>query len=173
MPRLLLLRHAKAERSQPGEGDVTRRLADRGRGDAAKVGLYMQAQGLLPSAAMVSPAVRTRETWELVARALKPAPQPVWDDRLYHASPLDILGVIQSAGGSAGTLLVVGHNPGLHEFAAGMIGSGDAGARQRLAEGMPTSALAVIDFTDESWEGLKPRTGRLQRFVTPKRLGTD
>jgi phosphohistidine phosphatase len=168
MLRLLLMRHAKAERSQPGEGDVSRRLTERGRADAATVGAYLQAHGLAPDAAAVSPAARTRETWDLVAQALANAPQATWDDRLYDATPGDILKVIQRTPATAGTLLVIGHNPGLHALVVGLIASGTRAARQRLAEGMPTSTLAAIDFTDQSWAELKPLSGRLERFVTAR-----
>ena len=173
MLRLLLLRHANAERSRPGEGDVARRLTERGRSEAAELGACMQTEGLTPDATAVSPAARTRETWELVAKALANAPEPASDDRLYDATPADILKVIQDTPAKVGTLLVIGHNPGLHEFAASLVASGDRAARERLNQGMPTSALAVIDFTAKSWAELKSRTGRLERFVTPKRLAAD
>ena len=168
MLRLLLLRHAQAERSQPGEGDLARRLTDRGRDDAARLGGYMQAQSLTPDAAVVSPAARTRETFGLVAKALTQAPEASWDDRLYNAAPADILKVIHDTPAKVGSLLVVGHNPGLHELAAALIASGE-----RLDEGMPTATLAVIDFTDKSWGELKPHSGKLERFVTARGLAAD
>ena len=67
-------------------------------------------------------------------------------------------------------LLVVGHNPGLHETARLLIASGDVEARERLNEGLPTSGLAVIDFAGRDWEKLHPHSGRLERFVTPRLL---
>ncbi len=68
------------------------------------------------------------------------------------------------------TLVVVGHNPGLHEAARLLIAAGDVEARERLNEGLPTSGLAVIDFAGDDWDKLHPRSGRLERFVTPRLL---
>src|SRR5688500_15265530 len=113
MHRLLLLRHAKAERSRPGERDHDRRLAERGRGDAPKVGAYMVRHGYAPDRAIVSTSARTRETWDLAAGAMKKTPPVLFEERLYEASPRTLLAVIKETGPDVGTLLMVGHNPGL------------------------------------------------------------
>jgi phosphohistidine phosphatase len=75
--------------------------------------------------------------------------------------------VIEEAGGTR-SLLVIGHNPSLHDVALHLIAAGDVEARERLAEKLPTSGLVVIDFPIEAWSGLHPRSGRLERFVTPR-----
>lgn len=173
MPRLLLLRHAKAERSLAGQRDRDRPLADRGRRDAPVIGSYLADHDLAPDAAVVSPSARTRETWQLIAKCLDPAPDAEFEDRLYDASPDDILEAIKDSGLKANTLLVVGHNPGLHELANGLIGSGDRIARARLHEALPTSGLVVIDFKGKAWMQLQPHSGRLERFVTPRFLAGD
>ena len=67
-------------------------------------------------------------------------------------------------------LLVVGHNPGLRDLAELLIASGDVDARQRLLEKFPTAGLAVIDFPVDDWGKLHPKSGRLDRFVAPRRL---
>ena len=166
--RLLLLRHAKSEKGGPGVDDRDRALNPRGRTDAARIGAYMAHHGLLPGAALVSPARRTRETFERLTSAW-PAPCPVrYVDRLYNAGPDAIVEAIKGA--SPQILLVVGHNPGLHEAARLLIASGDVEARERLNEALPTSGLAVIDFPGDDSQKLHPRSGRLERFVTPRLL---
>jgi phosphohistidine phosphatase len=166
--RLLLLRHAKAEKGGLGVDDRDRALNPRGRTDTARIGAYMAHHGLLPGAALVSPARRTRETFERLTSAW-PAPCPArYVDRLYNAGPDAIVEAIKGA--SAQILLVVGHNPGLHEAARLLIASGDVEARERLNEALPTSGLAVIDFSGDDWQKLHPRSGRLERFVTPRLL---
>ena len=166
--RLLLLRHAKAEKGGPGVEDRDRALNPRGRTDAARIGAYMAHHGLLPRAALVSPARRTRETFERLTSAW-PAPCPVrYVDRLYNAGLDAIVEAIKGA--SPQVLLVVGHNPGLHEAARLLIASGDVEARERLNEALPTSGLAVIDFPGDDSQKLHPRSGRLERFVTPRLL---
>lgn len=172
MRRLLLLRHAKAERSQPGGRDHDRVLAERGRGDAKKLGLYLARHAFVPDRAVVSTAVRTRETWTLLATAFAKAPPASFEERIYDATPQAILEVIRDTGVRVGTLLVIGHNPSLQELAAMLIASGDIDARKRLGEGFPTSALAAISFAAEDWSGIHPRGGRLEHFVTPRWLAT-
>jgi phosphohistidine phosphatase len=168
--RLLIFRHAKAEKSSPGMRDRDRPLAARGLKDAARMGAYMAHHALAPRHALVSPARRTRETWDGLASAL-PAGIPVfYEDRLYSAGPAEILAVIQESRPAIRTLIVVGHNPGLHEMARLLIAAGDVEARERLNEGLPTSGLAVIDFAGNDWTKLHPRGGRLERFVTPRLL---
>jgi phosphohistidine phosphatase len=172
MRRLLLLRHAKAERSQPGGRDFERALTGRGRSDAQKLGAYLNRHALVPDLAMVSPATRTRESWDLVAATLPDAKVRL-DERLYDATPQAILQAIRSADPAVGTLLVVGHNPGLQELAAMLVAAGDnIGARQRLNEHFPTCALAVIEFAIDDWARTHPNGGRLEHFVAPKSLET-
>jgi phosphohistidine phosphatase len=170
MRRLLLLRHAKAERSDPGMQDLSRVLIERGRKDAAKIGAYMAGHALVPDRVVLSPAARTQETWKYAAAAFKPAPAAMSAERLYDATPHDIIGVVKDSPASAHSLLVVGHNPGLHEAALILIASGDIDARERLCEGLPTSGLVMIDFAFDDWSKLHPQSGRLERFVSPKTL---
>jgi len=170
MRRLLLLRHAKSERSKPGESDHDRILADRGRTDAPKIGAYLARHALIPDRVVVSTAARTRETWMLIAAVIEDAPPVKFEERIYEASAEAILQVIKETKPKVGTLLVVGHNPSMHELAAMLIATGDVEARQRLQENFPTGALAVIDFALEDWSRLHPLAGRLEHFITPQSL---
>ena len=74
MRRLLLFRHAKAERSEPGMEDRARRLVERGQKDAATVGAYMASHALVPDRVMTSPSARTQETWKFAAHRLQAGP---------------------------------------------------------------------------------------------------
>jgi phosphohistidine phosphatase len=172
MRRLLLLRHAKAERSAPGMADRDRALIDRGRKDAARIGAYMATHHLAPDRVMVSPSVRTQETWKACASAFKSKPGATAVEKLYDATQHAIFGVIKDAPASAHTLMLVGHNPGLHELALMLIASGDVDARERLREKLPTAGLVIIDFAFDDWARLHPQSGRLERFVSPKSLET-
>lgn len=169
----MLLRHAKAERSQAGQSDRDRRLDDRGRREAPMIGAFMARQGLYPDVAAVSPAARTRETWDLIAPALARAPTATVEDQLYDASPDDLLQVIRATAPTAKALLIVGHNPGLQDLAVGLVGSGERVPCDHLAEGLPTCGLVVIEFTAQSWAQLRKHAGRLVRFVTPRLLATE
>src|SRR3954463_6361634 len=146
MRRLLLLRHAKAERSQPGGRDHDRVLAARGRADAKTLGAYLARHAFIPDRAVVSTSARTRETWTLLAAAMGKSPPVSFDERIYDATPEAILGAIRETGPNAGTLLVVGHNPGLQELAAMLVASGDIEARERLRRKVSNSALVGVHF---------------------------
>jgi len=150
--------------------DQSRGLIDRGCKDAAKIGDYMAGHGLVPDRVVVSPAARCQETWKYAADAFGPAPPAISSEKLYDATPHAILGVVKDTPVNAHTLLIVGHNPGLHELALMLIASGDIDARERLREKLPTSGLVIIDFALDNWTKLHPHSGRLERFVNPKSL---
>ncbi len=170
MRRLLLFRHAKAEHSEPGMEDRARKLIERGRKDAAKIGAYMASHGLIPDWVIASPSMRTRETWKFASGVFRPRLTAGMVDSLYGATPHDILEAVRQAPATARTLLVIGHNPGLHELALMLVASGDIEMRERLREKLPTSGLVIINFTPDDWGKLHARSGRLERFITPKLL---
>ena len=168
--RLMLLRHAKSEKAEPGLRDHERRLNDRGERDAETIGAYLARHGLLPDLVAVSTSQRTRQTWEHVAAMLSASPPASFEERLYNAGAEAILAVVKETKPAVRTLMVIGHNPGLHEGARLLIASGDVEARERLNEGLPTTGLAVIDFAGKDWRKLHAQGGRLERFVTPRSL---
>ncbi len=171
MRRLMLLRHAKSDWSLPGQSDHDRDLAPRGRKAAPLMGRYMADHGIVPDHAIVSTATRTRETWRLVADMFPQIPPVDFEDRIYEASPRAILAAIAEAPRSARSLLVVGHNPGFHDTANLLVETGDRRIRNALAEKFPTGALAVIDLDIDDWAGIRPGSGRLESFVTPRAIG--
>ena len=169
MRRLMLLRHAKTERAEPGERDRERKLTKRGRSDAPVIGAYLSHHKMTPDLVLVSPATRTRETWALLQTAFAKSPRARDEERIYNASAHGLFNLVAESE-AASCLLLIGHNPGLHELALQLIASGDIEARERLSENLPTSGLAVIDFSINDWSRLHPRSGRLEHFVTPRLL---
>ncbi len=173
MRRLMLLRHAKTERAQPGESDRDRKLSERGRSDAPLIGAYMAHHGLVPDLALVSPATRAQETWALLADCFgKKTPAVVNDERIYNADSQVLMALLAETE-RAKSLVLVGHNPGLHDLAVQLIASGDVEARERTAEGLPTSGLVVIDLAFDDWSRLHVHAGRLERFVSPRLIGAE
>jgi phosphohistidine phosphatase len=179
MRRLMLLRHAKTETDAPSGRDRDRRLDDRGRKDAAEIGGWIARHPPVPDSVLVSPAVRAQQTWELAWAAMQellrkdPAPTPHVEllPELYGADPTLLLQTIHAASATdSQRLLVVGHNPGMHELALALAGSGDAAGRQALSDNLPTAGLAVFDFKVDDWADVAFRRGRLVLFVTPKVL---
>jgi phosphohistidine phosphatase len=174
MRRLMLLRHAKTENDAPSGRDRDRRLDDRGRSDAAEIGGWIGRHPPFPDSVLVSPATRSHQTWEIVREAMKdraPKPQVELVPELYGADPSQLLQIIRAASASdPQRLMVVGHNPGMHELALALSGSGDAAGRKALADNLPTSGLAVFDFSVDDWADVAFRHGRLVMFVSPKVL---
>ena len=172
MRRLMLLRHAKSELSQPGMRDQDRALNERGHDTAARIGAYLARHGLAPDRVLCSPARRTRMTWDLVAAALADPPAPVFEPRLYNAGADALLAVVRDTEARTRSLLLIGHNPGLQELADQLIAAGDVDHRERLREKLPTAGLVVIDFALDAWNAIHPLGGRLERFIVPRSLET-
>jgi phosphohistidine phosphatase len=172
MRRLMLLRHAKSDWARPGLRDHDRPLNARGRESAPKMGAYMVRHALVPDLIVASTARRVGETLDLLLPAFKAPPKVVSEPRVYEAGANALMELVKESPRAAHSLLLVGHNPGLAEFAAMLIASGDVEARQRLIEKFPTAGLAVIDFALDDWAKVHPRGGRLDRFVVPRALET-
>ena len=147
MDRLILMRHGKAEPHAASGGDFERALAPRGQNDAALMGQVLAKAGLSPDLALVSSARRTRETWEAAAPAFPKARSETRRD-LYHAEVQDVLAAIRDDAPDSGTVMVVGHNPGLHELALRMALGGplDPAKLAQLRGKFPTSTAAVFSI---------------------------
>jgi phosphohistidine phosphatase len=167
MRRLMLLRHAKSDRSDPGARDHDRPLNARGRQAAPRIGAYMASHGLAPDLVICSTAARARETWDLVAPAFGSAPKVVFDQAVYRNDPAVLLDLVKKMKANVHSLLLVGHNPSFQTFADLLAASGHGDARQRLREKFPTAALAVIDFAVDEWDRVHAHSGRLDRLITP------
>jgi phosphohistidine phosphatase len=174
MRRLMLLRHAKTENDAPSGRDQDRRLDKRGQTDAADIGGWIGRHPPFPDSVLVSPAIRAHQTWEIVREAIKdliPQPQVELLPELYGADPAQLLQAIRAASSTdPKTLMLIGHNPGMHELALALAGSGGEAGRKALADNLPTSGLAVLDFAIGDWADVAFRRGRLALFVSPKLL---
>lgn len=166
MLRLILLRHAKSAWPQ-GVADRDRPLGPRGRANAPSIGAYMAAYDLIPALALISPSRRTLETWTEATRDWTRAPALAFEEAIYEAPAARLLALIQQQS-EASPLMLVGHNPGMEELAALLLAPHE---RARLPGKYPTAALCVIDLPADDWPDVKPRTGTLERFVTPRSLG--
>ncbi|HET9169103.1 MAG TPA: histidine phosphatase family protein [Actinospica sp.] len=165
---LLILRHAKSD--WPDDvADHERPLAERGRRDAPAMGRWLREAGYRPDHVVCSTALRTRQTWELVHDALAADPPIEFEPELYGATVQDLLDVIGRAPADAGSLLVIGHNPGLEYLALTLAGDAPSEDRDRLHGKFPTAALAVCAW-EGGWNQAADGSARLVRFVTPHDL---
>jgi|BEDMetMinimDraft_2_1075160.scaffolds.fasta_scaffold01666_2 phosphohistidine phosphatase len=168
MYQLLFLRHAKAEPARSGEEDEGRALAPQGRRDAEAMGRAMRRLGLVPDLVLVSPARRTRETLELVDWWDEERPLVETVEELYLAEAPVIAELLRGIAETIRSVLVIGHNPGLHECAL-WLGEARGEAYERLKKGLPTASLLEFELS-RPWSEIGPHRLRLQRFLTPKTL---
>jgi phosphohistidine phosphatase len=162
---LVVVRHAKAD--WPDVPDHERPLAERGRLDAPSTGRRLAESGPTVDLALCSTAVRTRETWKLIAPELPHRPRTVYEERVYDASLGDLIALVDETPDDVGCLLLVGHNPGMHALADALAGGGDAEARDRMnRSGFATSGFAVLTF-EGTWKSVEHGTGRLTEFWAP------
>ena len=172
MRQLLLLRHAKSSWDERDTPDHDRPLNRRGQQAAAAMRTAMEGLGLAPDVVLVSTSRRTLQTLE----ALEPWADTPLVDRLaglYLAPAPAILQAIQEVGAMARSVMVVGHNPGLHDLAMLLVGAQGASFDnpdiRKLAEGFPSCALAEFNIIGP-WRELNEGGGRLTRFLCPRDL---
>lgn len=170
MLRLLLLRHAKSSWDDAELDDHERPLAKRGAKEAPVIGRLVAEHSLKPDLVLCSTAVRARATLTLLLSKLTGVPPLIeFEEALYLAPPDRLLARLQALD-SAETVMIVGHNPGLHALALTLIGEGAKKDLAFLATGYPTSCLALIEFEAGGWSDVAPATGRLALLASPKRL---
>jgi phosphohistidine phosphatase len=146
--RLVIVRHAKAA---DGDPDRQRPLAPAGWTAAGEIGRWLADESIAPDRVVVSPARRAEQTWDAAAARLSGPPEPVPDDRIYANTVDDLLDVVRDTPDDVDTLVVVGHNPSVHEFAIAVDdGEGDPALRDELGARFPTAAAAVYRV-HEDW----------------------
>lgn len=158
---LFLTRHAKSAWNTDAPSDHARPLNKRGRRSAGALGNWLHQQSVQAQQVLSSSAQRTRETYELMEL---PAPA-TFTERLYHASAQIIFDVLREA--SKPNVLLLGHNPGLMQFAHDIVKHPPAHSR---FEDYPTGATLMVQFEIASWDQLQTASGRVLDFVVPREL---
>ncbi len=162
MRRLTLVRHAKSDWSLPGQVDWDRPLNKRGQRDAPEMARRLRSRKLKPDQMISSPAVRAITTASVMARELRVAATRLQqDERLYLASPADLLEVIRELGGEARHVMVFGHNPGMTEC-ANRLSAGEH------IDNLPTCGVFTAQFGIKAWSELDWGGGQEAEFDYPK-----
>lgn len=169
MKTLYVLRHAKSDWGDSSLRDFDRPLNERGWKAAKAVGREMRERGLSPDLVLVSPSARTLETLGRVQEGYGEQLETVEDRSIYLAETDTLVGLVRSAPADARHLMIVGHNPGMHELVL-ELAEGPHELRDDVAQKYPTAALAEISFDVREWADVAPRTGRLRSFVKPRDL---
>ncbi len=165
MLRLVLFRHGRAVPHDNGP-DISRSLTVSGHRQSVEMAKTLHEGGINPDLVLVSPSIRTRETWD-GAKTFFPASEVRFERDLYLATPDVITSFIHAIEAGPKCVMIVGHNPALHDLSLEFFGYGDRYAFARLRDEFPTSGCAVFDFDVTSWSGLVAHQGRLDRFLVP------
>ena len=138
-------------------GDHDRPLAKRGRRQAPDAGRWLAVNVESIDLAVVSTARRARTTWDLVSDELEKPPETRHDAAAYAASVSELLDIVRDLDEALGTVVLVGHNPGIEDLAETLTGH---------SVPMPTSALAVVELTT-IWDGVGRVRGLLRAAGRP------
>lgn len=168
MKRLILLRHGSSEWAEGGREDSERPLTKIGCAECLQVAHWLDMHDMTPDHALVSSALRTRQSWEVVRDNLKRAPSFDICEDLYLATPGTLLAHIGALPSKAETALVIAHNPGLEELARMLAGpSPDDDAMRDLMRGYPAAGLALFTVESDAWDQVTAVATRLTNFVRP------
>lgn len=167
--RLVLLRHAKSDWSDPAQADIDRPLAPRGERAAVLMGRYLRQLRLRPDLVLCSPARRTRDTWALVASQLDRPSVPLIDDRLYAGGVPGYLQALSDHGPDHQVVAMIGHNPDIEDLVLRLTRQHDGPERRQVDAKFPTAALAVIDL-DAATLTADGAEGPLVHVAVPKSL---
>ncbi len=170
MLKLLLFRHAKSSWSESGVKDFDRPLAPRGERAAPQMGRFIAERHLHPELVLCSAAQRTRQTLERALATMPCQPLVRYEHGLYLGGVSALLRAIREVDGGFSPLMVVGHNPDMCELAIELVDPETVDDRYALFGKFPTAALAVFSFARDRWRDVRPATGKLELYVTPKML---
>lgn len=169
MAMLHLLRHAKSDRDQPELADHERPLNPRGRKAAKAMGKYLARNEFSFDVILCSSAARTCETLDLVRKEWDGKAEVRIEERLYLASAGQLLRRLRELPDDIGNVLVVAHNPGIHELAAQFAARKPSSTRDRLYQKYPTGALASFRIR-APWQDFGIEDAELLDFVMPSDL---
>ena len=168
---LFLFRHGKSSWDDPGLADFARPLTGRGRRAARLMGGHMARAKWIPEVVLCSSAVRARQTLEFAMRSWpEPAPDVRFQKNLYLADADTLLRQARALDGSANSVMLVGHEPGMRDFALLLADKAEDAYLDRMARKFPTAALAVFAFPFRRWDKIAAESGKLIAFVRPKDL---
>ena len=167
MARITLIRHGKAEMPRIGGNDFERGLIQRGMQNAEVIGQFMQTHKLLPDLILVSPARRTRQTYELMSAGWTHLPRVAYDDKLYEVSADTLLRLIFEHGRDEESVAIIGHNPSLVVLLTHFVGL--VGGEINLGY-FPTCCVADIGFDAVKIGDIDPEQGRLLALVRVRDL---
>jgi phosphohistidine phosphatase len=168
MKTILLLRHAKSDWGNPGLSDFDRPLAKRGLKDAPRMGEVLALFDCVPDEILSSPALRAKQTIEMVAEACGYKKSIQWADSFYGGTSEDLLVALQRLPNSVERVMLVGHNPTMEETAATLLSAPLDEWRDEWSISIPTAGLVCLDADITDWADLAPGDAILRWLLIPK-----
>ncbi len=168
MKRLSVLRHAKSDWDDPRLDDFNRPLNPRGREAAHIIAREVERRKLQFDLVIASPAIRSRQTLEAF-KGSKAIGEIRFEPRLYLASLTTLLAIIRSLPEELSSVLLVGHNPGLHELVQ-TIAEAPPSLQEKIAHKFPTAALAELEIHSVRWNEVEENSATIDALLLPREL---
>jgi len=160
---LTIVRHAKSSWKDTSLSDRKRPLNKRGERDAPIMGKRIHEHGIRPSLIVSSPATRAWRTAKIIAREINyPREFLQREDRLYLASLDEILDTVVAQDNSFNNLMIVGHNPGMTDFANFLVPG--------LTYNVPTAGVVSVEIDQDDWSLYERPKARLLVHDWPKKI---
>ncbi|AYJ80069.1 phosphohistidine phosphatase [Aliarcobacter cryaerophilus ATCC 43158] len=160
MKELILIRHSKSSWDNPFLEDFDRPLNKRGEKNAPFIAKILKQKGLTPDLIISSPSKRTKQTLDFFLKEFDFKNEIIFEESIYEAPFENLLKVIKNIDDRYKTIFLFGHNPGLNDLVAFLLGS--------FEENIPTSGVLKINFDIKKWENIKEKIGILEFFIYPK-----
>ncbi|WP_150526474.1 SixA phosphatase family protein [Roseibium sediminis] len=170
MKRLILYRHAKSDWGDASLTDKQRPLNERGKSAAPVMAQHLADRNLFPDLILCSSSQRTRETLIPFIGQLTRETEIHLLDQVYRDGDGDYLNLIRQHGGTADTLMVIGHNPATEMSASGLVEKGSGPEWDDMRFKYPSGAIAVIEFNIANWDLLQLKSGNFISFTKPRDL---
>jgi phosphohistidine phosphatase len=171
MKSLYLLRHAKSSWKEPGLNDHDRPLSKRGRHMAKLMAAYLRRAKIAPDLVICSTAKRALQTLGPITKAKKP-PKVVLEKEIYEGGQRAIWAQLRNLSDSANSVLLIGHNPALHDLALELADENSNKLLPPIGGKFPTGAMASFRF-DGVWKALEPHSAALASYITPKAIAPE
>jgi phosphohistidine phosphatase len=171
MKTIGLFRHAKSDWHDARARDFDRPLNERGRVGAALMGMHIRNEGTRWDRVIASPAARVAETIECAAQAAHSRIPIIWDRRIYLASSATLLDLLREQEGELGSVLMIGHNPGLEDLIFDLVpDDGSSPMRETVEAKFPTATFAILEADVDRWRDLEDGTARIIHLTRPRDL---